>query len=169
MSAARKVFDSLEGAWTIRRKLKSSVPGYPTGFLQGTAHFFRRPSTASAFDAEYLYAEEGELHADGGTKMQASRKYVYRYNTNRDQISSWFVQEDGDSVDYLFNELQHDTSAKQDDPGCLILKGDHLCVNDMYRASYKFQSPGENMMFSVTYQVQGPKKDYTHDTIYIRS
>lgn len=169
MSVVRKAFDSLEGAWTIRRKLKSTVPGYPTGFLQGTANFFRRPSTASAFEAEYLYVEEGELHTDGGPKMQASRKYVYRYNAKRDQISTWFVQDDGNTVDYLFNELQYDPSVKQDDPDIAILKGDHLCINDMYHASYKFQSPGEDMLLSVTYQVQGPKKDYTHDTMYIRS
>ncbi|KAI9661261.1 MAG: hypothetical protein M1821_009588 [Bathelium mastoideum] len=168
MSAAHKVFDSLEGAWTIRRKLQSAMPGYPTGFLEGTANFYRRPSTASAFDAEYLYVEDGELHTDGGAKMQASRRYVYRYHATKDQISTWFVQDDGNTVDYLFNELQPETPSKED-PRALLLKGNHLCVSDMYHASYKFQAPGENMMFSVTYHVQGPRKDYSHDTMYMRS
>ncbi|KAF2236314.1 hypothetical protein EV356DRAFT_531242 [Viridothelium virens] len=169
MSVARKVFDSLEGAWTIRRKLTSAMPGYPTGFLQGTANFFQRPPTATAFDAEYLYVEQGELHPDGGPKMQASRMYVYRYHAHNDQISTWFVKDDGMTVDYLFNELQHDPSRDEDDPGAFILKGDHLCVDDMYHASYKFQSPKDDMIFNVTYKVQGPKKDYSHDTMYIRS
>ncbi|KAL9095427.1 MAG: hypothetical protein Q9165_002298 [Trypethelium subeluteriae] len=166
MSVARKVFDSLEGAWTIRRKLTSAMPGYPTGFLQGTANFLPRPPTAAAFDAEYLYLEQGELHPDSGPKMQASRMYVYRYHAPKDQISTWFVKDDGLSVDYLFNELQHDPSTKQDDPGVFTLKGDHLCVNDMYYASYEFRPPEDNMNFSVTYKVQGPKKDYSHDTMF---
>ena len=168
MSAVRRAFDALEGAWIIRRQLKSDISAYPTGFLQGTANFYKRPSTAVAFDAEYLYVEEGELETDSGFKMQASRKYVYRYHSQRDQISTWFVQDDDSTVDYLFNELQPEFSNNADSE-VLILKGDHPCVNDMYYASYRFQSLGDNMIFSVIYQVQGPKKDYSHDTLYTRS
>ena len=145
------------------------MPGYPVGFFKGIANFYQRPSTASAFEAEYLYVEEGELRTDNGTTMQASRKYVYRYHSIRDQISTWFVQEDGATVDYLFNELRHESSNKQNDPQVLILDGDHLCVNDMYHASYKFQYPGDDMMFSVTYKVQGPRKDYSHSSMYFRA
>ncbi|KAI9692775.1 MAG: hypothetical protein M1820_009374 [Bogoriella megaspora] len=164
MSVARRVFDALEGTWTIRRRLKSAIPGYPTGFFQGSATFSPRDTTANTFDAEYLYHEEGELTTEAGLKMQANRKYAYRYQSSKDQITTWFIKDDGISVDYLFNELQHDPSKMGNKQEALLLDGDHLCVNDMYKASYDFQSLGPEMTFSVTYHVQGPKKDYSHET-----
>jgi hypothetical protein len=169
MSVAKQVFDSLQGRWNMRRQLKSAVSGYPVGIFQGVANFTPREPSASAFDAEYVYTEEGELQTETGLKFKASRKYAYRYECSTDQISTWFIKDDGMTVDYLFNELRLEQSSKSEVNGIHVLKGDHLCVSDMYHASYQFRSPGENMTFSVIYHVQGPKKDYSHDTAYSRS
>lgn len=77
----------------------------PSGTFTGMAHFHPRAPTAQEYQGEYLYVEEGEFVTKQGFAMRASRRYVFRYSEVTDQITSWFVREDGE-VDYLFLKLE---------------------------------------------------------------
>ncbi|KAF2499836.1 FAD/NAD(P)-binding domain-containing protein [Lophium mytilinum] len=168
---AAAVFRAMQGAWILRRKLDSRLPGFPSGTFKGTAKFFPRSSTDPDFTSEYLYIEEGTLKTDTGLILQANRRYVYRYNEKLDKISAWFVKEDGRTVDYFFNEMEFQMpSTETDSKGKgWLAKGSHLCEEDMYESSYEFRFAGSNLQnFGITYQVKGPKKDYTSEAWYER-
>jgi len=64
-------------------------------------------------------------------------EYIYRYSTDEDKISAWFIKEDTkeksgqEEVDYLF----HDLEMKQAESGDgWVGQGEHLCELDMYWA-----------------------------------
>lgn len=163
------IFESLKGSWRLKRSLNSVLPGFPSGIFEGTAQFTSRTPV------ELLYSEQGELKTDNGFTLKANRKYIYRYNSDEDKISAWFVKEetkqnDGqEEIDYLF----HDLEMEQKDE-CWVGKGDHLCDMDMYWAYYEFRQPRRaddgqlTDVFGVRYKVKGPQKDYTSDTAYER-
>ncbi|KXZ47823.1 hypothetical protein GPECTOR_32g435 [Gonium pectorale] len=47
--------------------------------------------------------------------------------------------------------------------------GDHLCIRDMYRASYRFAFQGIQLReFEIQFRVSGPQKDYTATALYTR-
>ncbi|KAF2749348.1 hypothetical protein M011DRAFT_493076 [Sporormia fimetaria CBS 119925] len=170
---AAATFRAMQGSWTLRRKIDSRNDTYVGGTFKGTAHFHPRYPTAPTFSAEYLYIEEGTFTIDDWGAFPATRRYVYRYNENTDKISTWFVQEDGVSAERLFNELVFRKPVKADgseDPekGWLAFS-EHWCSPDTYKSSCEFRFRGASLpTFGITYVVEGPKKDYTHESWYER-
>ncbi|OCK79087.1 nucleotide-binding domain-containing protein [Lepidopterella palustris CBS 459.81] len=164
-------FRAMQGKWVLRRRLDSRLPGFPSGTFTGSANFHPRSATDPTYATEYLYIEEGTLKTDTGLTLQANRRYVYRYNETTDKISSWFVKDDGRTVDYFFNEVQFqmptpDTKAQGKG---WVANGAHLCEADMYESFYEFRFRGASLdCFCITYEVKGPKKDYTSETWYER-
>lgn len=172
---AKAAFRAMQGIWNIRRDLKSAIPTYPSGKFTGVANFHARQPTDREYDVEYLYVEDGEFVTDTGMTMKGSRRYVYRYQENKDAITAWFVKpDDGKSVDYFFHELQFHLSNKECKRSLSDQKGwsatsHHLCVPDNYHVTYLFQFRGAALgRFRVQYQVRGPKKDYISETWYER-
>ncbi|KAF2487277.1 hypothetical protein BDY17DRAFT_306680 [Neohortaea acidophila] len=169
----RLIFESLKGSWRLKRSLNSVLAGFPSGIFEGSATFKPRANAHS----ELLYSEQGELKMDNGVTLTANRKYVYRYSTDEDKISAWFVteeskQNDGrEELDYLF----HDLELEQVDGGW-VGRGEHLCEMDAYWAFYDFRPSKLTTelankavdVFGVRYKVKGPQKDYTSDTAYQR-
>ncbi|KAF8428106.1 hypothetical protein EV426DRAFT_326594 [Tirmania nivea] len=139
---------------------------------------------------EYIYSEHGTftLSTPPGLSFPATRKYIYRYHPAADSISVWFVKPQFSSgaeediegeVDYLFHEIEF---LKQDGTyGERIAKGKehHLCVQDLYKAKYRFNfgekeddrynEGAELSQFSIGYEVQGPRKDYSIEGIFQRA
>ncbi|KAJ9645351.1 hypothetical protein H2199_003357 [Coniosporium tulheliwenetii] len=148
----------------------------------GQADFFPQVPTDSEFDAEYLYVESGTFTLENGMQMSATRRYVYRYSADRDQISVWFVKENGRSVDYLFNKMKFQTVSEPSKDGGhsaeavdgrgnrgWIATGDHLCEKDMYESEAEFKFRGASLpTFGIKYVVKGPRKDYVSETWYER-
>ncbi|KAB8336687.1 hypothetical protein FH972_020998 [Carpinus fangiana] len=162
---ARAAFRAMQGNWKIRRQLDSRLPEYPSGELIGIASFHPRRPTDGSYDAEYLYVESGTLKTQQGLSMQASRRFAYRYQELTDQITVWFVKEDGKTVDYLYNDLLFDHNPVD----AWTAKSDHLCIADMYRSEYTFRFRGMHLRdFAIKHAVKGPKKDYISDTLYER-
>jgi hypothetical protein len=171
------IFDALKGYWHLKRSLNSTLAGFPSGTFTGTASFSSRKPTAETTAGELLYSEQGELRTDTGLTLIANRKYIYRYSSDEDKISAWFVKEqtkssDGaEEVDYLFHDLEMEPAGKE---GEWAGKGEHLCEMDMYWALYQFRlkavaEEGSEMdVFGVRYRVKGPQKEYTSDTAYER-
>ena len=169
-SLIMRIFTALRGEWTLQRCLHSVIPTYPSGSLRGKAKFKERPPTDPAYDLEYLYTEVGELITQQGSKLAASRQYVYRYQESTDQISAWFVKpEDGSPVDYLFHTLGFDRLPDDGHTGASLAHGHHSCVDDSYSAKYKFNFYGVgNQEWEVEYTVNGPSKDYVAQSQYSR-
>ncbi|KAI9755035.1 MAG: hypothetical protein M4579_004438 [Chaenotheca gracillima] len=173
---AKAAFRALHGKWRLSRELKSAISSFPSGTFTGQASFHPRQPTHQDHDAEYLYVEEGELQTTSGMTLKGSRKYVYRYREDLDQISAWFVktgsEEETKIVDYLFHKLDisnDQDSAFKNRPEGWIAKGGHLCVEDQYDSEYLFRFRAVSLeKFRIRYTVKGPKKDYTSEAWYNR-
>lgn len=181
----RALFRALLGPWTLNRTIKSRHPGYPSGKLIGTAHFHPRTPTDSAFDAEYLFVEDGDFVTETGIRFRASRRYVYRYAERDDKLSVWFVKTDNLTVDYLFHELEiisphdgHEQGETKEKAGVVVqpekdrrwkARAHHLCIDDTYDPEYEFEFAGvEVREWSVGYSVKGPQKDYWIGSVFTR-
>lgn len=162
------IFAGLKGDWKVVRSLESAIPAYPSGIFDGLATFRERIPSDPAFDNEYLYVEDGHFKTQQGLTLSATRRYVYRYQLNSNQISAWFVKsEDGITVDYLFHVL--DLSATTPETETISVKAHHLCNEDNYWVQYLFPYRDSNLNeFSIKYAVNGPNKDYTADATYTR-
>lgn len=171
----RRIFDGLQGRWKLTRRIQSRSSVYPSGVLEGTATFESRCPSDEASSAEYLYSEIGEFLTRDGLAMKATRKYVYRYNENRDKITVWFVKiADDSTVDYFFHDLHfRDLVDSQrprvdEDTGIVLsANGHHLCDKDDYTVEYGFVLSGSTLKnWTSSFNVQGPSKDYTTNATY---
>ncbi|KAI9890475.1 MAG: hypothetical protein M1814_003959 [Vezdaea aestivalis] len=167
---AKVVFRTLLGRWQIHRRLDSKISSSPSGTFVGEASFHPRVPTDDAFDAEYLYVEDGVFTTDNGLQFNGTRRYVYRYQELCDTLSVWFVKvEENKSVDYFFHELRFTPRNEDSEPNRFRATSSHLCVEDLYTPSYEFTFKGTNLAeFVVEYVVKGPQKDYTSRTRYTR-
>ncbi|KAG5926635.1 hypothetical protein E4U42_003072, partial [Claviceps africana] len=190
----RAVFRSLLGTWKLERDLHSRLPTHPSGHFSGTARFHLRDKTPDGLRCagspggldpsepgepgepgtglEYLYVEDGEFKTDQGFGFRATRRYVWRYDEERESLSVWFVKpDDPRRADYLFHEIEflqpnqgchghghgHDSGA-----GGWTARAGHLCIDDYYDVKYNFAFEAVNLKdWRIEYAVKGPKKDYT--------
>ena len=171
------VFKSLKGHWNVYRRLESEMSTYQSGKFIGTASFEMRSPTDPAYDAEYLYIENGDFHSEQGLIIPATRRYIYRFQRNAKIISAWFVKaEDGLAVDYLFHNIDFTSCEQEYFSGTngrsrLLLEanGHHLCINDNYLADYLFRFQGMICDYwDLKYSVKGPRKAYSTTTQYVR-
>lgn len=163
---AAAVFRAMQGVWSLHRNIatRNTTPG---GVLTGTAQFHPRTPTDPAYAAEYLYIEEGIFQMDNGFSFPATRRYVYRYNETTDQITAWFADEDGESTGAFFNAWKFYPPA--DERHGWMAKGHHWCDPDTYKSGCEFKFHGASLQsFGITYEVAGPKKDYSHESWYER-
>ncbi|KAI9745739.1 MAG: hypothetical protein M1818_001275 [Claussenomyces sp. TS43310] len=162
---SRAIFRALQGDWTVERSMISFISTYPSGRFLGTAEFMPR-YPASEYDAEHLYAEEGDFETDNGMKFRATRRYAYRYQEATDTLSAWFVKTDNRSVDYLFHEFE--VLPPEHGSGWRA-RAHHLCVQDTYDVIYEFRFRGVNIEYwTMKYTVRGPSKDYRIESTYRR-
>ncbi|KAG6007001.1 hypothetical protein E4U21_006521 [Claviceps maximensis] len=184
----RAVFRSLLGTWKLERDLDSRLPTHPSGHFSGTAQFLLREKTPDGLRCagqegcdlshsdeegtglEYLYVEDGEFKTDHGFGFRATRRYVWRYDEDKESLSVWFAKpNDATRADYLFHEiefLQPDQGSDGDGDGDgdsgWTAKAGHLCIDDYYDVKYNFAFAAVNLKnWSIEYTVNGPKKDYT--------
>ena len=168
---AAAVFRSLLGTWELEREIKSQSPHQPSGRFRGTAKFFLRDGTADGPAAqEYLYVEEGTFLAEDGLRFAAMRRYVWRYDEERDVLGVWFIRPDDDrTVDRLFHELEFTAPPADGADRGWEARAGHLCEEDYYGVKYEFRFRAVNLTrWSVEYSVKGPRKDYTLSGQYRR-
>jgi hypothetical protein len=165
---AAAAFRGMQGTWRLHRKVGSRLPSMPNGLFEGTAHFHPRNPTDPIYTAEYIYIEDGTLTMDNGVKFPATRRYAYRYEEKSDDITAWFVEGDGLTVGDFFNKLEF--YQPSDVEHGWMAKGHHWCSPDTYKSSCEFRFRGASLeIFGITYEVSGPKKDYSHESWYSRS
>lgn len=171
------VFTTFEGRWHVYRRLESGMSTYQSGNFKGAASFEMRSPTDPAYDAEYLYIENGEFSSDQGLVIPATRRYVYRFQRNTNKISAWFVKaEDGLTVDYLFHDVNFTSCRYESFLGTngrrrylLEANGQHMCIDDDYQANYLFKFWGLICNdWELKYSVKGPRKAYSATAQYVR-
>lgn len=181
---SRAVFRSLLGTWKLERDLDSTLPSHPSGHFRGTAQFLLRNKTSDGLSKaatntgesslgdqglEYLYIEDGEFKTEGGFGFKATRRYIWRYDEQKDVVSVWFAKpEDLKRADYLFHEIEFLQPEQGREKGWAAKAG-HLCVDDYYDVKYNFAFQAVNLReWKIEYTVKGPKKDYTIRGTYTR-
>ncbi len=170
-----RIFYGLQGRWNLIRNIVSRSPTYPSGVFKGIASFVSRPPSDKTFLAEYLYSEVGEFITCEGLAMKATRRYVYRYNSDQNNITAWFAKaDDGSTVDYLFHDLgfqelidDRQSRAPEDAGIGVSASGRHRCGEDDYEVRYDFFfSVSMPRTWTMSFNVRGPSKDYTTKATY---
>lgn len=158
------LFRSLEGSWTLERRLNSSNASEPSGRCHGAAHFTSRPPSKVESDVpetgevlgEMLYREEGQFQMQAPSVgvhmpyMTFSRNYIWRLNSDaadsgHPACSVWFAKPGTTELDYLFHGLLIDgrtmngpESGSRQITSLIRAHGSHLCVDDQYETDYVF-------------------------------
>ncbi len=170
------VFRALHGSWKVHRKIVSHLADVPGGVFEGTANFL--PRRSEEYDYDYLYSELGTftLSNNPEMKLDAKKRYIYRYEEDREVVSVWFVQGDGWTADNLFHEVtDFDGIVAPTTSRSAPVRASgtrHLCGPDSYNTSYHFSflnSGPELESFSIRYKVEGPRKNYISEATYERA
>ena len=149
---ARKIFEMMAGVWKINRRILNSQSKFTRG--DGIATFKMKENDENAM----LYREELTLYAHFD-KISASKEYIFRYKED-DTISVYF-NEKPERFFYTLNFPQLETGKSNIN----VAGGEHLCGNDLYLAEYVFVDYNQ---FQLSYQVNGPQKNYRLVTLYDR-
>lgn len=159
------LFKSLEGSWSLERKLNSADVSEPSGQCQGIARFtIPTPGPAGRgiqghedVVGEMLYREEGQFQMQAPVPgvhmpyMTFSRNYIWRLSSAKAAsgeplISLWFTKPGTEQLDYLFHILAMDDQApgqlsehSRQSVSVIRAHGSHLCVEDQYETDYAFR------------------------------
>jgi hypothetical protein len=159
------LFKSLEGSWSLERKLNSFNVSEPSGQCQGIARFTiptpgpigRGIQVHGDVVREMLYHEEGQFQMQAPAPgvhmpyMTFSRNYIWRLNSanaalGEPLISLWFTKPGAEQLDYLFHNLVMDDQtpgqlSEHSRHGASVIRahGSHLCVEDQYETDYTFR------------------------------
>jgi hypothetical protein len=95
---------------------------------------------------ELRYEENGILAKPDNADIQASRRYIYRYEADR--IAVYFDERPARVFEIL--------DLKRAPNGTWEAQAEHACAPDHYASCYAF-GPGNIL---ITHVVRGPRKDY---------
>ncbi|KAF4766870.1 hypothetical protein HAV15_011031 [Penicillium sp. str.  len=158
--------------WTLTRTLRSENPLDLNGELRGTATFTAQPPTTTT-DRDWLYCEEGEIPSNVGTGalppgLRWTKKYIWRQDSDSGRVSVWFVKLESqsgsaqkDPGEFVAPPVPPAVSTSGNETTVLNARGNHLCINDMYRTAYAFRiesDTGEVLSWASRHVVRGPKK-----------
>lgn len=143
-----QLFESLKGVWELYRHW-DGIQGY----MQGMAFFQPRASGVLS------YQEQGRATFRKDKTFLAYRTYTYVYE--QDTIAVYLGDREQKQPARLLHTLQFHSARAVNTP--LVATGTHVCADDVYRACYTFVS---SQHFQLTYQVHGPRKDYTIQTSF---
>ena len=160
---ARVALSALIGKWDFRRSITmfnapSDAPQRVTGVID-FSHILppkKEEDSSEEVKQEWnsvLYNENGIFHV-AGKELEVFRQYEYDYKD--DGILEIYFVEYGKRA-HLFLSLKF--SKKED--GYWIATSDHLCIKDLYSATFKIAFDGISAReVTMTYRVRGPNKDY---------
>ncbi|KAL4776939.1 hypothetical protein BDW60DRAFT_203040 [Aspergillus nidulans var. acristatus] len=154
--------------------------------------------TSGEGHTDLLYSESGSLPTSFGPGLRWTKKYIWRLSANG-RISVWFVKPDKkpapdgeEEADYLFHEFDFASSPSSDSNSAefvtpptppevqglargsttnvIAARGNHLCINDMYRTAYAFRvdESGEVLSWASRHVVRGPRKEQDIVNLYSR-
>ena len=130
-----------QGDWQLDRVITDRL-GTMNGRLSGVA-------TLTGNDAQMAYDETGRLTLATGSVMAATRGYLWTFKATR------VVVRFADGAD--FHAFVPDGQA---------IGTTHLCGEDLYDVTYDFR---DWPVWTATWSVKGPRKDYTSVSRYQRA
>jgi len=133
LRSAREVFSALAGTWELSRTI-------------GEWNFHGSAVFCAGEPDKLQYEENGTLAKPGGADIQASRRYVYRYEASR--IVVYFDERPARIFEVL--------APKRAPNGTWEARAEHLCPPDHYASRYVF---GPDTIV-IVHVVRGPRKDY---------
>jgi hypothetical protein len=133
LRSARDVFSALAGTWELSRTVGDWK-------FHGSAVFRAQGPN------ELRYEENGILAKPDNADIQASRRYIYRYEADR--IVVYF--------DELPARIFEILDLKRAPNGTWEAEGEHACPPDHYASRYSFGPE----TIAITHIVRGPRKDY---------
>ena len=159
---ATTVISALIGTWTFDRVITDSFT-QTTQVVTGTIRYSLR------HDGSVRYREDGRLKLPNGIELDVFREYDYIADSDG-SLEIKFV-ENGIRT-YRFLSLKFSTTVSSektegsdDTSNWLTATSDHLCVKDLYTGTFQIQLDGCSAdSIRITYNVQGPKKDYVSVT-----
>lgn len=118
-------------------------------------------------DNPVLYREDGLYEFSPTQKFEVFREY--EYECKRDSLEIYFVE--GGKRALLFLSLKFvpeavETKSSNDDGYWVKATSDHLCIKDLYSATFRVKMNGLSASeVIIKYRVKGPAKDYESTTI----
>ena len=149
MTDHKTLFLLLEGDWQFSREIHGSYEAK----LEGTASFQHEEGDDEK--RKYLYTENAQVQMADGSEYASKQSYIYQL---KDDGIDVFKQEEGKWK--LMHQLQFSSSEKT-----CVASHVHQCGQDQYAATYSIKSEDE---FELSYQIKGPKKDYSIVSVYSR-
>jgi hypothetical protein len=143
---SENVFSALVGKWNLHRIISSY------GSLYGSVQLSKRS------DNILYYEEYGTLHLINGEKLSAERKYIYELSPK-------------DGLLYIY---YNDPWRQGDTLHCLefarrgtriVASHKHKCGDDVYAVTFEMIT---SESIEINYQVTGPKKNYTIQSMFTR-
>jgi cation diffusion facilitator CzcD-associated flavoprotein CzcO len=152
------VLSAIIGSWKFHRDIvhhHSSSEGRQEEHVHGTVHY-SRPKL------EYvLYREDGFYQLTPTKTLPVFREYDYLVNKHDGCLEIYFVETGKRAA--LFLSLKF---TQQNDEGYWVATSDHLCIKDLYKATFQVKLDGlVATEIIMTYRVKGPAKDYESTTI----
>jgi hypothetical protein len=144
-TAILQLFEHLRGVWKLKRRLGTQ------GHMQGMARF------QTWGQGVLHYQEQGRATFGNNQVLPAYRVYAYVCDQGTIAVHFW-DQERRQPAGLLHTLRFHSTKTTSQ---VLLATGTHGCADDVYKACYTFVN---HQYFQLTYQVQGPHKDYTIQT-----
>lgn len=140
-SNSRTIFTQLPGRWSMNRTTSDSSS------FQGEASF--QVVDESTLD----YFEQGILRLQSGYSCEATRGYRYYLEDNKIRID--FANSPSNEGTFVILEPKQ-VGEKN------IGVGSHLCIADRYDCTFTFETP---TLITLEIEVQGPKKNYSMQTV----
>jgi hypothetical protein len=159
----RVVASALIGSWTFQRNIVHFSGNQQSDYIDGSIRYSRSKQLDYV-----LYREDGLYKISDTKSLPVFREYEYVPSLYQDDdgnaasaLELYFVE--GGKRTYLFLSLKF---RHQDKDGYWVATNDHLCVKDLYKATFRIKL--EELIATeviITYRVKGPSKDYESTTI----
>ncbi len=173
------VLKSILGKWSFDRQIVY-LQSRKTERVYGTVKFSKYWDCLSPDDGVELprvvnseaypvrYREDGWYEMTPTQKFEVFREY--EYECKNDMLEIYFVE--GGEKTYLFLSLKFvpkkmsKLSPSHDDGFWVEATSDHLCIKDLYSATFRVKLNGISASeIIIEYRVKGPNKDYESTTI----
>jgi len=140
------VFETIQGVWALQRTFSTGA------IMQGNAKFSKTDE-----ESLYYYQEEGIVYSVDKS-YRAYREYAYSYDTNKIMIHLW------NKKDQQKGDLLHTLEFPNYTHICWPINSYSVynCKQDRYKLHFVLVTPKK---LQLDYQVQGPYKNYTIQTL----
>lgn len=178
MKTSKQIFGYFPGIWKLNRRTysnpKNRAHAESSGCINIRAIGYAIFEPSEVDTNLLIYSEKVMVYNLGWDKAgsvdgtEARQRYHYRYNEESSVLSKYFA--DGRhfyDIHFVSEDGLSTSSTAIGDPEGNIICGSHLCIQDQYESSYKFDD-GKNgkLAFTLIYDVNGPKKCYKIETHY---